>query len=843
MLLVSGLCLAGIIVLMSSLDVFVRDYNYKAKDFNQVLLDETTSSAFAVMESALERRLWEPPPDASCMKSDTFEVSGSFTGGVAWNVSAHYNAQTKNYELTATGSYKGLRSLFKKKIKVMDVSDYLVLSTNNNSVFLYRLYAQNQPGAMIARDRRIYTKGPLVLGANIDRPNPKNDWNGTPALWPAEWGTILQGDRMQFAGGIYYQPYSVPKPNPESSNIDSLLAPYYNVYGTPQTHFSQFGGGSAVITKDFNKANTLKDMVINGNTGPLTKASLQSEVYPIALFNGTPPLRAWSATDNGTYFNNLDRYSVFYYGWGEDNGYGVRIDATCLSKVDAFTNKKYCSHSDHFPKGFEAWRKNAGLDGYLYTSDAVAVPSPTLSWDNLQALEEDAQACGAVVSAPVNPYSDCPVWDKKFIESYAATGTTAACQQVSSIDLDSLSFANLNVADINNPANKDRLLRRIVYVKGPAEFKQTNATGLMTGALSNNVTRKNLSLWIVSEDMVALKGFQADTTSPLDTDPARIREVTFNGDVSGAVAPAAKESLNITILSSEKTHLLSPFYVPMTPSHLSTYWPVSGGKVRPIRHNFTDFERNEDDGFKYGYRRYNVNNVSVITSANTKVSEPFYLRGLWSGPDSSANQFPSNQCMVSLAGNTLTPHGSDSIRITADVPAYQSAANSPIPPLSSRFYNGKNYFPSYYVPDVFWVQRNAIGNSGRDQSEVALTGITISTSFSNNTPSGKRDLSIGLYEPMSERQVTTAFDISHKNFAWDTTIYYVNKPAGTSCTLSNVEYRTYPSPTDKYDEIAIMPSVNNGRQTFTQIAPPLDFRDLGAVVGVDQLVIETKAGN
>lgn len=841
MLLVSGLCLTGIIVLMSSLDVFVRDYNFKAKDFNQVLLDETTSSAFAVMEAALERRLWEPPPDSNCMKSDSFEVSGSFTGGVSWNVTAHFNAATKNYELTATGSYKGLRSLFKKKIKVMDVSDYLVLSTNNNSVYLYRLYAEKQPGALIARDRRIYTKGPLILGANINRPNPKMDWNGTPALWPAEWGTILQGDRMQFGGGIYYYPYIVPQPNPEASNIATLLAPYDNVYGAPQTHYSQFGGGSAVITKDFNKANTLKDMVLNGATGPLTKASLQSEVYPIALFNGSPPLKAWTASDNGTYFNDPDRYSVFYYAWGEDNGYGVRMDATCLSKVDAFTTRKFCSHSEHFPKGFNAWRKNAGLEGYLYTSDAVAVPSPTLSWDNLAALEEDAKACGAVVSAPVNPYTDCPLWDKKFLDSYATTGSTAGCQQVSSIDLDGLTIANLDVAAINNSANKDRLMRRIVYLKGPAEIKQASASGLMLGTLANNVTRKNLSIWVVSEDMVSLKGYQPDTTSPLVSDPDRLREITFNADVSGAVAPAAKAPLNITFLTSEKIHLLSPFYVPMTTSHLTTLWPASGGKIHPVRHNLTDFERYEEDAFKYGYRRYNVNNVGIIASANTKVSEPFYLRGLWSGPDSTANQFPSNQCMASLAGYNLTQHGTDLIKITANVPAYNSAANSPIPPLGSKFYNGKTYFPDFYVPDVFWVQRATAGNAGRDQSEVALTGITISTTFAGGIPAGKRDLSQNLYEPMTERQLTDKFDLSHKSFTWDASNYYVNKPVGTPCILSNVELRTYTDPLLRYDPIALMPSINNGRQTYMQISPPADYRDLGAVVGVDQLVIETKA--
>jgi hypothetical protein len=846
LLLVSGLCLVGIIVLMSSLDIFVRNYNYKAKDFNQVLLDETTSSSFAVMEAALERRLWEPPPDSNCMKSDTFSVSGSFTGGVSWNVDAHFNTDTKNYELTATGSYKGLTSLFKKKIKVMDVSDYLVLSTGPNDIYLDRLYAQQQPSALIARDRRIYTKGALRVGANLDRPNSKTNFNGSPALWPAEWGSIVQGDRMQFAGGIYYTPYGVQEPNPEPapSNIQTLLAPYTAPFGSAVTHFGQFGAGSAVITKDFTKASTLKDQVIAGAAGPLTRASLQSEVYPIALFSGTPPLKSWTATDNGTYFNDLDRYSIFYYGYGSDNHYGIRVDTTCLSKVNAWDKKKLCSHSEHFPKGFSKWRTNAGLDGYLYTADAVAVPSPTLSWDNLAALEDDAKTCGAVVSAPVSSYTDCPMWDQGFINSYASTGATTGCQEVSSIDLDSLSLANFNASAINDPANKDRLLRRIVYLKGPAEIKQAAAQGLMLSSVSDNVTRKNMSLWIVSEDMLALRGYQADTTSPLDSDPGRIREINFNADVSGVPAASQKTPLNIILMSSEKIHLLSPFYVPLTPAHLSTFWPVSGGKIRPIRHNLTDFDRYENDGFKYGYRRFNVNNASLVLSSKSNAvnSQPFYLRGLWSGPDSSANQYPSNQCMVSLAGNVLTKDPSSGFYQTAQIPAYYSVANSPIPPPSSHYYNGLNRFPAKYVPEVFNVQQAAPENAGRSQSEVVLNGINISTEFATGTASGKRDLSVPLYTPVDDRGYNgSGMDLGHKNYTWDVDIYYNQRPSGTACVLTNVENRVYTNPLNHYDSYGVNPSVNNGSQTYVQISPSVDYRQLGAVVGVDQLVIETKA--
>lgn len=843
LLFVSVLCAVGFIILTSSLDVFVRDYNYKARDYNQVLLDEMTASSFAVMEAALERRLWEPPPDSSCMKSKDFSVSGTLPEGVSWEVKATYDNVTKNFQLVANGEYKGLTSQFKKKIKVMDVSDYLLFTTKPDSVYLDRLYSGTAPTALIARDRRIYTKGPLVLGANIVRPNSKMDWNGSPAIFPAEWGTIIQGDRMQFGGGLYYRPYLVPKPNPDSppTNIESLLAPYSNAFDAPQTHYSQFGGGSTIITKDYTKAITLKDQVIAAGVGPLTKASLQRELYPIALFGGTPPLQAWSASDSGTYFNDIDRYSIFYYSYADENKFGVRIDATCLSRVDAFDTKKYCSHSEHFPRGFEQWRKNAGLEGYLFTGEATEVVSPTLTWDNMAALEEDAQTCGAVISTPVSPYTDCPIWDANFIKKYATTGDTNLCLRTSSIDLDNLTLSNFNLAAVNDPSNTDNLLRRVIYIKGPSEIKQIDARGLMLSKVSDDAARQKLPIWIVSEDLIALKGYQADTTSPLDVNPGKLREVVFNEDASGALPASQKSPLNITVFSPEQVHLLSPFYVPVTPSHMTRIYPSSGGRLRPIRHILTDWELNENDGFKYGYRRYKVRNVSLVASQNTNSSAPFFLRGLWSGPDSSASQFPSNQCMVSLAGQTLIKTATQPIQLQAQLPSYHSMVDSPIPPPSSRYYNGKSEFPFYYVPDVFNVQRTAPENNYRDQSDVVLTGITIETNFSNESPPGKRDLSTPLYAPFNSRGYTNLpIDIAHKHFTWDTLSYYKTKTSA-ACIPDEMEYRTPPSPSHLTDKVAANISLNHSRQVYIQESPGDNYRQLGSILGIDQLVIETKA--
>lgn len=834
LLIVTVLCVVGTIVFMSSLDVFVRDYSHKAKDFNQVLLDETTSSAFAVMETALERRLWEPPPDENCLRSENMEVTGSTPDDVTWKVTAHFNFATKNFEMTATGEYKELTSIFKKKIKVMDVSDYLLLSTNENPIFLQRLYSTKVPTALIARDRRIYTRGPLLMGSSIHRTYSMTDFSGSAGSWPADWGTIVQGDRMQFGGGIRYLEYSVPKPNDPA--LQPILAPFSSALVDPPTHHSQWGGGSTVITKDFDKANNLQEMVKTGATGPVTKASVAAEVYPIALFNGTPPLKAWTAADNGTFFNDVDRQSIFYYGWGETNNFGVRFDGTCFSLVNP---KKFCSHSEHFPRGFNAWRTAAGLDGYLFTADAVAVPSPTIGWDNLKALEDDARTCGAVITAPINPYVDCPVWDKNFIEKYA-TGDNSGCRPISKINLDTVPFAAMNVAVLNDPANSGRLLRRILYVKGPATLVQDQAAGLMLSTIPNNTARKNLSIWVVSEDLISLQGFQADTTSPLDSNPGTLREVVFNGDASGVPLASQKEPLALTMMTTERVNLLSPFHTPMTLSHLSKIWPVSGGKIRPIRHNMTDWERQENDGFKYGYRRYILHGINVVSSAQTSSGEPFFLQGLWSAPDSSASQFPSNQCMVSKSGSTLQPNGATAVVHSALIPGYQSDPNGPIPPIGSRYYPNATNFPTNYVPNVFWVQRASL-EASREQSEIILNGITMSTNFSSEAPTGFRNLNIPLHKGLENRTPNLPFDLSHKNFEWDSTNYYKTKPAGTACTLNNIEFKQASAAGQEYDPYGVQPSTNNGRQVFVQTAPATDYRNVGSVVGIDQLVIETKA--
>lgn len=833
LLFVTVLCAIGVIFVLNSADIQKRNYEYKTKDHDQVLLNEVTTSAFAVMESALARRLWEPPPDNNCLKSESFSVEGKLEGGMTWNVTAKYNFTTKNYELISEGHYRDLKAVYIKRIKVLDVSDYLLFSGSDATLTLRRLYNANFPTALIARDRRIYTKGPIQFGGNIHRPNSMMDWNGSPSIWPGEYGTIIQGDRIQFGGGMQYIQYSMPKPNPHPSNIETLLAPFANSVDMPATHRSQFGGGSTIITRDFNKAMTLKQQVIDIAAGPLTKASIRSEIYPIALFGGTPPLKSWEASDNGTYFNDVDRYSIFNYGWGGANGFGVRLDATCVSRVDSDATKKVCSNSEHFPRGFKSWRRDAGLEGTLFTADAEEIPSPKLNWDNMEALEEDARQCGRVIESPTNPYTDCPVWDVSYLKRYASGDTT--CEQVSNIDLNTLTLNNFNVAQLTNASLKERLLRRVVYTKVPTEIRQTTPQGLMSGILPTNPARKNFSLWIISEDTLALRGYQQDNTSPLSSDPGRLREIVFNSDASGS----GREPIPMVMLSPERVHLLSPQYVPATPTYMSTYWPVVSGKIQPVLHNYTDYVRQENDGFRYGYRSYKIDSVSLITNANTNTATPFVLRGLWSGPDSTADQFPSNMCMVSMAGNTLEEIPPNKLNSTAKIPAYISIPNSPIPPLSSNYYNGNtSRMPRGYYPAIFDLQR-ASGLAGREESDVIYSGIRMYTVFDSFVPTGKKNLNNPSRILADTRSNGGApITLAHKNLQWDTGYYYQDLPAGTACIPANFKSREAGYFISGVTET--QPSVNNGRYIFVHTDPPIDYRNLGSIIGVDQPILETR---
>lgn len=833
------LSILGTFALFTSIGIYNQSYSTKRRDLDLLLLNEVTSSAFAIMESALARRLWEPPPDNTCLKLQSFQVVGTLSNGISWKVVTFYNTKTKNFEMTAEGTYKNLKSTYSKKVKVLDLADYLLFSGSTEPVRLSRLYNPQSSTAIIAGTRRIYTKGPVTFFANIDYANPKSNFNGSLAPWPGAYGTIIQGERIQFAGGIYYEPFVIPEPNPDGTNIISLLSPYSNAWGSPVKYNSQVGGGVALFTKDKNLSQTLNSMVTTNNPGPLTKSDVAKYVYPYALFGGSFPLESWNGVDTGAFKNDPDKQSIFYYEYGMANKFGVRGDYSCINKLDALTNKTYCSHSEHFKKGFSQWRKNANLEGVLFTVDSEEIPAPRINWDNLEALEEDATQCGYVLSNHnASAYEDCYIWDYKFNLDYIAANGNNVCGRVSPIDMEAITFSNFNAAQLTDPAKKDLLLRKVVYLKVPTEVIQSHAQGILVNYVPNPVARRNLSVWFVSEDLLALKGYQNDMTSPLTVNPSVLREVVFNQDSTTSNPALQLEPVGTSLLSSETIHLLSPFYIPLSYNLLKDAWPVVGGKIQPIRHNITDYLRYENDGFKYGYRIFKVNNASLITNSKVNVTAPFFLRGLWSGPDSSADQLVINQCMISNPGSNLTAHSGDPFVNSAEIPPYVTMVNSPIPPLTSNYYNGKNYFPLRYYPDVFWLQKSF--QPSRAESDVVLNGFGIYTDFDSQFPIGKRDLSVLKYIRIDGRPLAITYDLSPKSFAWDTSYYFKTKPPGTACEVNNVEFIAPVSATEKFSPKAMQPSVNDGRYIFLHITPSDQVKDLGSIIGVDMPILESK---
>lgn len=836
----------GTILLFQAMDYFLKNQNLFVKEKDNLILNESTMSTFAIMEAALARRMWEPPPDGNCLKSEDFDVSGVFSNGLQWRVTAHYNAKVKNFEMIADGRLNGQRSRYKKYVKVIDSSDFLLFSGGTQTVNLARLYDSSSVTGLIAKDRRIYTKGPVSFYSAIDVPNPKVNFLGQPTPFPGFYGTILQGDRMQFVGGMYYSPIVTPEPQipPESPLFKSMLLPFSNSWGSPDIAYGQNAAGVAVITNNYADAISLEDKVTSG-VGAITRADVAANVYPVALFGGAPPLRSWLGVDTGAYFNNPDLSSIFYYTYGAGNSFGIRADYTCFSKPNGLSpGGKYCSYSESFPKGFQKWRFNAGLDGYLFTSDAEEIPSPKFNWDNLQALEEDANACGFVLSAH-NPsaYKDCYVWDKNFLNQYKAGGGVDICGQVSPLDLDSITLNNFNVADLSDPTKKDLLLRRVLYLKVPTELKQGNPAGFMTGTLTKNTERSNLSIWVVNEDLLALKGVQPDTTSPLSTNPGMLRSIYFNYDAQEPNPALKKQPLSLVLMSPEQIHLLSPFYMPADYNYMQKTFPVVGGEIQPVRHARTDYLRQENDGFKYGFRKYFITNTTIISNSILNPSYPFYLRGLWSGPDSSAEQVISNLCMISKTGEALLPDGTNPLDVTSLVnPAYVFPvdANSPIPALTSNYYGGLTQFPRRYYPQVFWTQ--SASNSGLQESQVQMKGLRIFADFEPLFPPTKRNLTILKYSPIEGYyNGGFLFDLSHKKFQFNPGGYYFQSVlADSPCVGSNARYINSAAYSSAYDVYATQPVTNEGRHVFSQISPDNNYRNLGSLVGVEMPIIEVK---
>lgn len=815
--------------IMSKVDNLQMNFE---KSLRQSILDEIVQSSFAIAEATLARRMWEVPIDSStCDSKDKFKLSGTL-GRVSWAINVEYNSDLKIYKMIASGTDQNFSSRFVKEIKAVDVSDYLLFSDSNNPIYMGSI--NSGAFGIVAGTRKVYSKSKLYFYAeNFNYPSLTNqgNWLGADIKFPDNFNAIFQADRMIFAGGIesYFNTQFLANDDP----IKSMINPYFNTY-TNSAHT-----GVALFIDDINKAQALVDNVNGVASAPyITRSSYAKYVYPQAFFPITArPGLSDHGVDSGGFHNSTNDQNVFIYVCGGANGFGCLGDFTCLNKKGT---SKGCNFSEAWPKGFAAWKNAAGLNDILFTSDAEEPPKPILTWDNMEALEEDAKICGAVIDK-LNPYEDCPIWEHNAIMSYAHTGVVN-CPQISKINLDQLTFKNLT--------GTTKYSRRVIYLKSQAEVYQNTYSGLMKTLLPNNSLRDKLSFWVVSEDAITLKGVQPDVSSPLQSQPNVVRKVYFNKDVSGA---AALHPLNLVFLSPDRIQLISPFHVPVTKAMFTARLPYSGGKIRPLLSAQFDEQRFGQDTFKYGLRDYELNHISIIISSTESQNNPFLFRGLWSGRSSTAQVIAYGICYASTpGGGMLDQSGSNIFTTTALVPASAtSAAHIPNPMTSffygdpavtaSQFVNGTLEFPPYYSAAALNIQ---LSNNVRG-SQAILTGQRMSLQFSPTTPAGKRDLSVPKYRDFYGPYSADAFldsviDLSSRVAVYDYPYYMQPISTPTPCISTNYIPKEAVLSTSYYVGVLIPHTNINYYTTFKQNPLNLMGRStLGSIMGIEMGLVES----
>ncbi len=834
---------------VASISIYVLKVNKQLNEqtsllWQRTIADETAQSAFVILESAMARRLWSPPPDDECMIDEEFLVQGKLDNGATYEVSARYIIDSKTLEMVSTAKYKDYESKFLKNLKIYDVSDYLVLSkTSKTTTIASPRYSTTLPASMIARDRKVYFEGGVQFESITHRahdPDPDKD-KTYPILNPGEINIILQGERMIFKGGLMYEPREAPTPSHIAhpgffNDFKNITTDVYGITSGPR-YLWQWGGGGAFLTGDFNLATSVNQSMRSGV--PVSLSLIRKHFYPIAFMSGTLPLNATNATDTGSYFNDPNRWLVFYYTYGP-NGiptYGARLNFSCYT-MNLGTDSRYCSSSSLFPKGFESWRLNSDLKGVLFTDDFEELQTQTITWDNMEALKEDATSCGIVVNASSgmasSSYDDCDLSDSNFVTKYIS-GAGVSCNRIYRLDSESIQGKLGNFSPGLYSGSNPKSLRRIIYSEVPLEIVQSQAAGLATSM--NSSVRKNLPLWIVNEDVNIIRPHQPDTTSPINERPEVFRHTYFNGSSSGSLS-----SLKLMFISPEKTLIHSPFHVPLTPAELAQDFPVYGGKIRPSYSTTTDWKHQEEDGFKYGVRVVNIKNTSLIDNTTYySYNEGFSFRGLWSAVDSSAIQVLRNGCMLSPSENEpvsgqpgnpayITATGRESV-----LPAGHPALGKTVPPLSSKFYNKTAgiQIPAYYRPYVFQLQSSFSDVYG---SVINYEGTRLGVYFSDEIIAGKRNLNVPKYNRQNY-YYQSSIDFSKRSYVWDSPNWY--NPVGSAanpmpCTVDPVTKGT----TDRNDPMNI--PLNRAEFTFMHQSPAEEFNSLGSIMSLPLPMIKMR---
>lgn len=885
-----GVLMVTTIAIMTYSDFFKKNQGIHKKLITRSLLQETTLSTFAIMESALKRRMWEAPPDANCMRSETFSVSGETPYKVKWNVAATYEFEKSLVTMVATGKDKyGNEVQFIKQIKIMDASDYLLISTNkadNIQLLRHSAGTRTKATSLVAGHRRIYTSSPVEFTGNFYSNRITTSFSTSPPAFTNEqavnsYGTIIQGQRIQFTKGLRYMNAAntgtriyTPTTTAISGvgagllahnikantlfNSGNILDPTLNNQSGSTKYLLGQSPSGGVIFYSGNQKNEASDHVrylnneIAGVSSLLNRTQMDRQVYPFALAgktSGKPIITKGkdSIADDGDYDNNISTAQIVNFYVGENWSWNA-ANVSCLAQVTSGHGYQHCSYSERqdskdplmygFPVGFSTWREDANLTGSLYTSDAEETVFPTLDWDNLSALKDDAVACGqvAAVTESSETYEDCEVWDEKFITKYRTTGADSiACSRVLKLKQSEIDFQNFNKSTLaSTEANK--VLRRVIFSDQPLEIAQSDSKGVLHDAAApthylNDVdVRKKLPIWIVSTDYVVFRGFQKDLTSPLVERPGEIRQIYFNKDLDSTAGDTTYiDPLNLAVLSTEKIQLISPQYVPMSKAHMVDIYPVDSARqqITPKKHNPTDHVRYEDDAFNFGQRDFNIERVAflsntynvgtranyttVISGATSNYAYPnngqnFFLKGLWYIPAWGPSRV-RDLCMIWDPAHLPATQTAETLRGNYIITTEPDQNTSPLPPRNSKFYLqsdlgskkvtnvnvaphtqahvGTDYrynMPPYGMPWVFALQRYQQVNtvSAALFPIVSFTGISMNFEFTANSTladtEGLRDLRQPKYNLIDSYRMY----LSDQKFAFADD--YVFKPENTPVT-------------------------------------------------------------
>ena len=798
-------------------------YIFRAKravlDWHKFAAVETARSGFVLMEAALSRRLYEMPPDSgknACLKLTTFQVSGTTPEGILYKVKATYDTASSILNMQSQATKGSLTVTFQKQAKILDAGNYLAFSKGPQAATVGN-YMTSEPTGILANTRRLYFEGPVYFQTGGYRGNMTSFSQPAPLDSLHDPAIILQADRISFLGGMSYSLVgSIPATILPGQPAYNLLYPKY----VQPNMIWQEPPMAAYLGADYNAALTVyNSLSATPPVSPANPAQVAQQLYPKAFFGGSDPLplNASTGVDTGDYLKP-DRWVAMFLSYSS-NGFGWQGDLSCYTD-----QSKLCSSPSDFPLGFIRWKGDAGLSNTLVTSGAP-VDFPTLNWDNMQALEEDAAACGLVVSSPRSSgvsgsYEDCFIADVNTVTNYIANPGKNPCSTISTLDTENLNreFPSFNPASYLNPALSPLFLRRVIYVKTPLEIPQNAATGVARNLTA--AVRQNMSLWIVGEAPLTLRPFQPDKTSPLN-DPAgkaKMRDVYFNADPSGNLTP-----LKLVILSPDVVSVNTPFRVPLTYAELVTDYPVVKGKIKPRFGVNTDFKRQEKDGFLYGSRILHLENIDLITgNVATRYETGLFLRGLWSGVDSSAEQFEVGGCMLAnpLSGTPQDIMSTAQPSYAGNFPPNNPPSGSnypPIPPKTSVFYDPNTKQHMYAGrPWVFQVL------GGGAASSVLLHGLRAIIPFDSTAPAGKRALTVPVNlwtGPLYSNYV----DLSDRlYYAVGASFFKDTPPGGLACTDANSQYKDgSPAPIPLY--------VNEGFQQLSQQNPSASFVNLGAI--------------